>query len=81
MKKIIEVTQAVSVEAPDSLFTDSFMEEFRKYFYDFTTPQEHLEHLAQLHARGLANEYSFIEGYGKASELGIKFEVLDTVMA
>lgn len=73
MKSIIEVTHEVEVEVPDTLLTEEFMAEFRKHFYPFTTAREHLEHLAQLNVRGLADNHSFIEGYGKADEIGINF--------
>jgi hypothetical protein len=80
MKRIVEVTQSVAVEVPDTLFSPEFMAEFRRYFYDFETPEQHLEHLAQLHARGLAHDDSFIEGYGDAKTVGIKFEEIDQRM-
>jgi hypothetical protein len=75
MKKTVEVTQTIEVEVPESLLTEKFMEEFRKDFYDFFTPEDHFCHLAQLRARGLYGNESFIEGYGHADELGIKFKV------
>lgn len=75
MTKTIEVTQYVTVTVPDDLLTEEFMAEFREHFYDFTTVDEHLYHLAQLRARGIYDSDSFIEGYGNAKELGIKLEV------
>lgn len=74
MKATVEVTQFITVEVPDSLFTEEFMKNFREYFYDFEEPGEHLKHLAQMHARGVADDFSFIEGYGDAPKLGIRFE-------
>lgn len=76
MKTPIEVAYTVSVEVPDGFFTDDFMKEFRESFYEFYTVEQHMQHLAQLYVRGLAHNDSFIEGYGDARELGIKFEGL-----
>ena len=73
MKKMVEVTQLVEVEVPESLFTEQFMEEFRQQFYPFETVEEHFRHLGQLRARGIYDGDSFIEGYGEAKTLGIKF--------
>lgn len=77
MKATVEVTQFVTVEVPDSLLTKEFMEEFRGYMYEFDTREDHLTHIAQLAARGVIHESSFIEGYGPAEEVGIKFRVDD----
>jgi hypothetical protein len=78
MKATVAVTQTVEIEVSDALFTEEFMKDFRKYFYDFMTPAEHLEHLAQLFARDVIHNESFIEGYGKAKEKGIRGRVMDT---
>lgn len=75
MKAEIDVTQTVEVTVPNGFFTEDFMAEFRKDFYAFYSPEEHLHHLAQLYARGLIHEQSFVEGYGKVEELGFKFSV------
>lgn len=77
MKATVEVTQFVTVEVPDSLLTEEFMEEFRGYMYDFDTREDHLIHLAEMYARGMIAEHSFIEGYGRAQDHGIKFETED----
>jgi hypothetical protein len=73
MKKLVEVRQWVEVEVDESKFTKHFMKEFRRYFYPFYTIDDHIEHLAQLYARGIADQYNFIEGYGEAKDMGIKF--------
>jgi hypothetical protein len=71
----VEVTQIITVTLDESKFDDTFMEEFRESFYQFDTLEEHAEHLAQLEARGLVNDYKpFIEGYGPAEEMGIKLK-------
>jgi hypothetical protein len=76
--KNFEVVQVVRVEVDETKFTPQFMEEFRAIMYPFQTLDQHLEHLAQLHARGIVDDYSFIEGYGPAADMGIKFHVADT---
>lgn len=82
MNKSYIVQIAVTVEVDESKFDEEFMAEFREYMYPFDTVEEHMEHLAQLNARGLAYNYDFIEGYGPTDEAGIKFvdgsgEVID----
>lgn len=68
----VEITVTVTID--ESKFTDQFMREFRESFYPFITIQEHKEHLAQMYARGLINNHSFIEGYGPAKDMGISFD-------
>ncbi len=70
----IVVEQAVMVTLDDEKFDEAFMEEFRQGFYDFDELREHAEHIGQLYARGLWDEIpgnDFIEGYGRAPEMGI----------
>lgn len=71
--KLVEVRQRIRVTVDETKFTDEWMGEFRKVMYPFYTINDHLEHLAQLYARGIYDNHSFIEGYGKAKDLGIKF--------
>lgn len=71
--RTVRVEQIVEVSIDDTKFTPDFMAEFRRTMYPFDSVDRHIEHLAQLYARGVADEFSFIEGYGPASELGIKF--------
>ena len=72
--KQVAVRQVVEVTVDESSFDETFMAEFRASMYPFTTIDHHIEHLGQLFARGIAvNEHSFIEGYGVAKEMGIKF--------
>ncbi|MEI6424082.1 MAG: hypothetical protein WCP55_17840 [Lentisphaerota bacterium] len=77
MKKTVRVTFDVEIDYPTGFFNNKFMKDFRGYMYPFMTINDHLEHLAQLEVRGLANK--FVEGYGKLSEKGIemKSEILD----
>ena len=73
----VSVTQEVDVTIDSAKFSPEFMAEFRESFFRFTTVEEHVEHLGQLHARGLAGygrgEY-FVEGYGPLSSMGIVLE-------
>lgn len=84
MKLTVEVTQLVEVELDESKFDEAFMEEFRQSFYQFDTIEEHAEHLAQIHARGVIelDSYTpeFVEGYGPQNEMGIKAKTIDTSM-
>lgn len=76
MEKNVIVSQIIKVKIDESKFDDAFMREFRETFYNFSL-NDHIRHLAQLHARGIANNYSFIEGYGSPEEMGIEFEILN----
>ena len=74
MKKFtVAVTTEVDVELDESKFTEEFMQGFRDGFYDFHDLEAHAKHLGQLYARGLADNRSFIEGYGEAPDMGIVF--------
>lgn len=73
-EKTYVVSHGVSVTVNEAAFTPDFMSEFRESFYNFDRLDEHREHLAQLYARGIVDEFSdFIEGYGDPKEFGIKF--------
>jgi hypothetical protein len=76
-KFIVEVVQNVAVTVDKSKFTEEFMEEFRKSFSPFYEIDEHINHLAYLYARGVVDDNEFIEGYGEAADMGIKFEFID----
>jgi hypothetical protein len=71
------ITQTVLVEIDQSKFDEAFLKEFRDHFYNFRTIDDHLKHLGQLYARGLVDNNSFIEGYGPAKDMGIKFEQIE----
>jgi len=64
------VSIEVEVEIDDSKFDEAFMAEFRESFYPFYTVERHVEHIAQLEARGLLDD--FTEGYGPIKDMGIK---------
>lgn len=72
MKFYITVSIDVEVEIEEAKFTPEFMEEFRRDFYPFELIEDHAKHLAQLRARGLVDDHSFIEGYGRPENMGIK---------
>jgi hypothetical protein len=75
MKREVEVTQVISVEIDESKFDETFLKEFREFFYPFHEVEDHYHHLAQLYARGIvgSRKNDFIEGYGPAPEMGIVF--------
>lgn len=73
--KTVAVTQFVLVTVDADAFTPEFMEDFPRHFYPFDTLDEHIEHIAQLAARGLIDGTNpFIEGYGRAEEMGIRVD-------
>jgi len=80
MKKEVRVTQIIEVTIDEDKFDDVFMEEFRESFYNFQSIDDHIEHLAQLYARGITDgsSKSFIEGYGFCEDMSIGFKVVDT---
>lgn len=75
----VEVTQTVEVTLDETKFDQAFFEAFNRHFFDFDDSlDEHAEHLGQMFARGVEDEFSdFIEGYGPVKELGIKFKAVD----
>ena len=86
MKKVVKFSQYVEVEIDEKKFDDEFCKAFNRYFFDASKYaenreeelDEHIKHLAQLNARGIYDDTDFIEGYGPAKEMGIKFDILDT---
>ena len=77
ISKQVEYRNVVEVSVDETKFDDAFMTSFRETMYPFHTINDHIEHLAQLFARGIAvNEHSFIEGYGIADNMGIRFRDL-----
>lgn len=65
------------VEVDETKFTEDFFAEFSKSFFFMDSVGEAVEHLADLFARGMirGEENEFIEGYGPANEMGIRFIV------
>lgn len=49
------------IEFDENIINEEWMEDFKKYFYDFETLEEHAKYLAQFRARF---GHNFIEGYG-----------------
>lgn len=76
-KHVVRVTQWIEVEMDEAKFDAAFMEEFTSHFYPYDTIPEHAQHLAQMFARGVADNGDFIEGYGPAKEMGIAFRHVD----
>ena len=76
-KHLVRVTQWVEVTMDEAKFDAEFMDEFTTSFFPYDTIEEHACHLAQLHARGVADDRDFIEGYGPAEDMGISFRVTD----
>lgn len=78
----VAVTQVVEVNLDPTKFTEDFMQEFRESYYPFRNINQHAEHIAQMHARGLYDLYEgsneFIEGYGRSDEMGITALVVET---
>ncbi len=78
MDKEVKVIQIIKVTIDESKFTDKFMAEFRKTMYStFHDLNDHYMHLAQLYARNICDDNSFIEGYGLAKDMGIEFNIID----
>lgn len=75
----VTVTQEVIVEIDETKFDEAFFKEFRESFYPFLTIEQHIEHLAQLGARGIISPFeTFVEGYGQAADMGIRVRVENT---
>lgn len=72
MKKRVRVEFEVEIDYDKKFFSNKFMEAFRGYMYPFRSVSEHLEHLAQLQVRDLAD--GFVEGYGVLSQNGISLK-------
>lgn len=74
--KQVAVTTVIEVTVDETKFDEAFMTEFRQQMYHFTSLDAHMEHLAQMHARGLYDDTDFIEGYGRAKDMGIKLNLV-----
>lgn len=78
MKRKVQVTQIVEIEIDETKFTPEFLAEFSGSIFDADL-DDHFEHIGQLYARGIADEFStFIEGYGPPAEMGIKAQWIDS---
>lgn len=67
-KVTVEREDEYIVEFDDSI-NEEWMEEFRQFFYDIYSLEEHAEHIAQFRSRFGER---FIEGYGRILENGKK---------
>jgi len=73
MKFTVEVSIEIEVEVDESKFDKEFMDAFKSCFYNFNSIEDHVEHLAQLRARGLISDFKpFVEGYGELESMGIR---------
>ena len=78
MKRTVGVQQLIEVTVDEAKFTPEFMAEFRASMYPFDEVGQHIEHLAQLYARGAVDGFSaFIEGYGPPKDFGISFRAAE----
>lgn len=80
MKRTFDTTVAINVRVTldDAHFNEAFMGEFRESFYPFHTLRRHVQHLAQLEARGMVHDYKpFVEGYGELEDMGISLNAVD----
>ncbi len=73
--KRVVVSQVVEVTVDDTKFTPEFFAEFEASMFPYGTIDRHIEHLAQLHARGIVDQGDFIEGYGPSADMGISLNV------
>lgn len=60
-KCVVERTDEYIIEFDENEINQTWMDEFKEYFYNFHSLEEHAEYIAQFRAR-FGND--FIEGYG-----------------
>ena len=79
-KTTVTVSFDVEIEFDPARFTPEFQSNFRRYFFQYDTVREHLEHLARNHVLGHEGKKwdpnsgrfrYFAEGYGFLDELDI----------
>ena len=72
MKYKVEVTRfdTYEIEVNPDHINEAWFKEFREHFYDFDTPEEVAEHLAQFQARFGEHSGGFIEGFGYVTRNG-----------
>ena len=74
MRREVEITSTFEIEVDETKFTPEFFAEFSSYMFHMDTVEEAIEHLADLYARGVIDNFSeTVEGYGDLKEMGIKF--------
>lgn len=72
--KLIEAQGSFYVIVDESKFDQAFFDEFSQSMFPMTSVVQAVEHLASLYARGVIDgDTDFIEGYGPAADMGIKF--------
>lgn len=74
-KYMATLTFEVEVSIDETKFDEAFLSEFRESFYPFFDVERHVEHIAQLEARGLLED--FTEGYGPIKDMGISARTIN----
>jgi hypothetical protein len=77
MTKNVQVTFDISVTVDKSKFTQEFIDNFAKYFFELESIDQHIEHIAELAAKDRLDE--FTEGYGQIKDMGISARINDIV--
>lgn len=78
MTKTVTVMQELKVTVDEARFTDEFMEAFSKCFFQTLTIEEHIEHIAEMFAKGVVtSDAQFLEGYGVLRAFGITIKRSD----
>ncbi|WP_395175552.1 hypothetical protein [Roseibium alexandrii] len=72
MKHTVQLTVEIEVEVDEDKFTPDFVEEFNRSMFHTDCIEDHIEHLAFIGVQQEPSADSFIEGYGKLNEMGIK---------
>jgi len=76
--RTVAVQSIVKVTVDETKFTPEFLADFRRVMYPLNTVEDHIEHLAQLYARGVYDNFTgFIEGYGPPKDFGIEVKITD----
>ncbi|WP_057465582.1 hypothetical protein [Pseudovibrio sp. POLY-S9] len=70
----VEMKSTVLMDIDESKFTDEFMEQYRQLIDPgFSEVRDHADLLAYLNLREIAENGSFIEGYGDLKQQGVEF--------
>ena len=74
----VKFEQTVTVTVDVSKFTDEFMAEFRSFMYPFTEIDQHVAHIGKCYMNNfIQSENDFLGGYGKLSDFGVRFGVIE----
>lgn len=72
MKRKVQLTVEIEVEVDEEKFTPEFYKEFNSSIFFTDCIEDHIKQLAYVAAREEPGSDSFVEGYGKLSDMGIK---------